>query len=209
MTDSFRCRKLTGPRQWMGKFFGRSNASSAEFVGISNDDLSSPFDMAAAEAAALDRTLDSWRNRSIETSECVICCLPLNPREASTQCRHECHPDCIDGLKACGVVHPCPLCSPPDQQQPMDDRERGVERATRRYFMVDRRVHRGLETWDALRPAYQREMDEVLSVWSKAAVEDNHFASRFMLAQAFENGYGVLRSDDEAEYWYKSVLGTA
>ena len=190
----------------MGKFFGRSHAPTTESEGNSTT-FTSAFDMAAAEAAALDRTLDSWRNRSIETSECVICCLPLNPREASTQCPHECHPDCISGLKACGVVHPCSACSPP-YQQAVDDNGRSVEHATRRYFMVDRRVHRGLETWSALRPAYQREMDEVMAVWRTAATARNHFASRFMLAQAFENGYGVPRSDDEAEFWYKRVLDT-
>jgi hypothetical protein len=192
-----------GPRRWINALFRRNPAKSAAALETPSN-FFDPRNMAAAEAAALDRNRDAWKYRSIETSECVICQLPLNPRESSTLCPHACHPACVRDLKAFGVVHPCPQCSPPEQR--LDGTERRVEQATRRFFLVDRRVHRGLQSWRALRPAYQRDVDEVVAVWRAAAEEKNHFASRFMLGQAFEHGCGVPQSDDEAEFWYKSIL---
>ena len=74
--------------------------------------------------------------------------------------------------------------------------EKMFEEATRRYFIVERRVG-GETSWGALSKAQQREMNEVIGLWRSAA-EQGHANAQFNLGTMYAQGKGVKQDFGEA-----------
>jgi len=66
-----------------------------------------------------------------------------------------------------GVATPCPVCSPPRQIPGSPDDNN--EEAARRSWRVWRRVGTGRASWERLSRGQQREMNDVLALWCRAA----------------------------------------
>jgi hypothetical protein len=123
-----------------------------------------------------------------EGEECPICLDPVAVASATTlPCAHVFHAACVAELRKFGVKQACPLCRAPLPPGP----EKLHEEATRRYFVVNRRVERGKASWGALTKTEQQEMNAVVDGW-RAAAAQGHAMAQFALGSMFQKACQVV-----------------
>ena len=133
--------------------------------------------------------------------ECPICLDPLTSGTVCTlPCTHTFHAACVAELRSFGIKQACPMCRADLPPGP----EKLFEEATRRYFIVERRVVRGEASWGALTKAQQREMNEVIGLLRSAA-EQGHANAQYNLGNLFDRGEGVKQDFDEAVRLYRKA----
>ena len=82
--------------------------------------------------------------------------------------------------------------------------EKMFEEATRRYFIVERRVARGEASWGALTEALQREINEVIGLYRKAA-DQGDVKAQCNLGNMYFQGKGVKNDFGEAARLYRKA----
>ena len=127
-----------------------------------------------------------------EGEECAICLDPLALGLSLTlPCGHTFHALCVEGLRKFGLAKAqlCPMCRkalPPGPENVFDE-------ASRRCWIMVRKVERGTAAWAALNKAHRREMHEVARLYSEAATQ-GHAASMCQLGIMNHQGQGAKRS---------------
>ena len=71
-------------------------------------------------------------------------------------------------------------------------------------MVVDRLVERGHASWSALPKSAQQDLSSAIRGWRAAADEGLAYA-QFNLGIMFEEGRGVVHSNDEAGHWYRKA----
>ena len=116
----------------------------------------------AAQAAAPPRA-----PLAAEGDECAICLEPLSlATDLALACGHVFHPACVEGLRSFGVKQFCPMCRTELPPGP----EKLFEEATRLYLIIERKIGRGAASWGALTAQEQKQMDEVVEMWTQLSL---------------------------------------
>jgi len=117
------------------------------------------------QLAPLSSTRIQPPEKDHQPSECAVCLDPLasGANLCTLPCTHTFHAACVEGLRSFGIQQVCPMCRvelPPGPEKLCDE-------ASQRYFDVKRQVDRGGKaSWGALPKAQQREMDEVIRLFT-------------------------------------------
>lgn len=136
-----------------------------------------------------------------EGDDCPICLDPLSLVTSSTlPCGHVFHPACVEGLRTFGVNQVCPMCRTELPAGPKQLHDEGA----RLFFPILSRVDRGCLAWNALPPAEQRQMDDVVERWTKAA-HQGYTPAQYNLGSIIFEGRGVPQSDIEAVRWWRKA----